>query len=136
MISLNVPSYENISEIPTPYLTTIGVRPFIDFMEEDLEDIIFDTDCFAENVSYIHTTGETAIYKSLVNNAFNSASVGMEITSSSREMIIRLQESKLLREPKNNDTVTVRGIKYNVTDKQPDGVGTVTLHLIRDSKSE
>jgi len=129
MISVNPPSYINTSEYGTVTTTIVGIGVFRQCMEDDLEDIIFNEDEFAEPVQYTHVTGEEREYIAIVDDPNYSSNVGTNIDISTREMCIRLQESKLARRPNNKDVVIVRGISYNIIDPDPDGVGTITLKL-------
>tara|TARA_R110001606_G_scaffold40151_3_gene109864 strand:+ start:87 stop:500 length:414 start_codon:yes stop_codon:yes gene_type:complete len=131
-IVVSVTSFENISEIGSITPVVVGRSDFNSQLELDMECTFFNAEgIFTEPVRYEHITGEIDIYMGLLNNPHVDFSIVLKNKQSDRRMQLRLQESKILRQPAEGDIATIRGVKYTVNDVQPDGVGTTTLAMQR-----
>lgn len=111
--------------------TVVGRTCFHNLLETDLACAFFNPDDFPETIIYVHQTGETGLYKAIVDNPHFLSSVSGQVQNSDVSMQIRLQQSVLKRYPKRHDIITVRGVKYSTLDPQPDGVGTIIIQLIK-----
>lgn len=123
-------SFENTSYFGVVSCFVLTKTEFEKIIENDINNVFLDTAVFGENALYTHKTGEIVTYRAIFTDSFNSADTGTS-TASGRNVVIKIQESKLKRYPTRNDLILIRGIKYCVDDYQPDGVGMVSLFLDR-----
>jgi hypothetical protein len=126
-----IASLESVS----PGIVTLVVRNNLmtDF-ETDLDSVFFGNDFeFAEAVTYEDLDGVSYALKGIFDHEFQAVDVesGAEITST--QPVLWTQTSKLRKEPRTNDIVIIRGIRFKVVDNQPDGTGVSMLFLNREN---
>lgn len=120
----------NSQSFGLPVSTLVERSEFHQCLEDDLCNAFFRPEDFSEPVTYMHATGENAVYYALHNTPHFDANPDVEVGITDVQMIIRLQQSKLLRAPCNDgDKAIIRGKMYQLKDFEPDGVGTVELHM-------
>jgi hypothetical protein len=103
-------------------------------LERDLDDVFFHNDPeFAEQVQYIHEDGTIENFLAIFDNEYTAVDVeaGAEIMSTTP--VIWMKTSNFNQKPKIGDKVIVRGIRFKVTDDQPDGTGVSMIFLHREN---
>lgn len=131
MPTVNPISYVNVSSYGQSASVVVSRSPFHAMLENDLECTFFGTTDFAISISYQHQTGESVTYWVIKNNEYEDMNVLNQINNMDRQMVIRVQESKLIREPKQGDRALIEGIPYKVDNVMPNGLGITNLHMNR-----
>lgn len=103
---------------------------FTDQLENDLDKTFFNKEEFAEEVT-ITPWGDADPYiiKAIFDNDYQAVDVDTNQPVSSTQPMIRIHESDLQAALNPRDKFTIRGKVYTITDKQPDGVGTIAILL-------
>lgn len=122
--------------VGAPSIETYTRDTFLDILEEDIDMVFIGQNGreFAENqntVEYTHATGEVENYPVIFDNPYASQKVNSETNYTGINPQFMIQETKLVRNPKTDDRVTVRGVLYYVKDYHSDGVGITTIYLRR-----
>jgi hypothetical protein len=107
-------------------------------MNEDLSDVFFDTDEFAEptNCAYTHfKTGNVEYYPVIFDDPSQNVNFGSESDVTALKPIARIPFHLLKNFPDKRDIITIRGIDYTIDELDSDGVGTVIFNLIRRTSS-
>jgi len=107
------------------------LNPLFVIMEEDLENTFFNDQEFAEDANYTHKTGNVTVYKCLYDDPTTniSASSDVEVTLLRPQVMVR--EKQLQKPVSKGDRLTVRGIRYAVDDYISNGVGILTIFLVK-----
>jgi hypothetical protein len=100
-----------------------------DDMADDLENVFFNKDEFAEEWTYHPFGGVDYPITPIFDNEYQSVGPGGSVEINSTNPNIRLRESELHAAPGPKDEVTGRGIRYSLTTPEPDGVGTILFTL-------
>lgn len=113
-----------ITPIITPYNT------FFDQMENDLNSVFFNTSEFSEVAIYTHKNGQNTTYKCLYDDPTTNISISSdELTLIKPQIMIR--EKIMINPPSKGDKVIIRGIRYVVDNYMSNGVGIMTLYLVK-----
>ena len=103
----------------------------LDLLEDDINDVFIQPSegDFAIDVAYTHVTGETAVLTGIFDDPHTNVNLQSDAEFNTIKPQIRIQESKLLREIKKDDTLEVKGNLYFVENYIGDGVGIIRLFL-------
>ena len=113
-----------------PSVTLPEVNDFQKGLNDDLANVFFNVNEFAETVSYYHSSlKEWQSYSAIFDNPHTTARLSGEAEFSTRRPQIQIDESVMLHRPLKNDRVLRRGKTYFVEDVESDGVGVSILYL-------
>lgn len=127
----------SITGIDRPAICGVAVsvltplNPFFLIMEEDLEETFFNDQEFAEDVQYTHSTGTSTIYKGLYDDPTTSISATSDVEVTLLRPQVMVREKQLQKNVSKKDRLTIRGIRYIVDDYVSNGVGILTIFLIK-----
>ena len=124
----------SLEAVQSVNVTSVSRSSLMTQFETDLDNVFFGNEFeFAENASYEHKNGITFVVKGIFDNEYTALDVesGAEIMSSTP--VFWMQTSKFKEVPKAGDKMVIRGIRFKVTDSQPDGTGVSMLFLHREN---
>lgn len=119
--------------IMSPGDTTKVVQPrgvFHSIMEQDL-GIFFDPTMMGETIRYDIAGEKTINPVAFVNLPSADAKILSDTDLLAFKPNVRFARSALSRTPQKMDKVTVRGVRYRADNFEEDGVGTITVYLVR-----
>lgn len=128
--------------VRTRYLGTIAisVQDLSDLqlhMLTDLENTFFNINDFAEKIpiQYTHArSGNTESYKGIYDNPSQDIRAGSQTEIINAKPQVQFANYQMKQFPTMDDTLKVRGIRYNIDSYEIDGVGVVTIYLVRESQ--
>lgn len=103
-------------------------------LEDDLDNVFFhNSPEFSEQIQYIHKDGVVENFLGVFDNEYTGVNIeaGAQIMSSAP--VVWMHSSKFRHRPTKGDKVIVRGIRFQLTEYQPDGTGVSMLILHRES---
>ena len=106
-------------------------------MVNDLDNVFFNTDEFAEysSIQYTHSkSGITETYKAIYDDPTQDIKAGSNTEIIALKPQIQMPLPYMKEEPNINDVLVVRGIRYSIDSYESDGVGVITIYLIRENK--
>jgi hypothetical protein len=112
-----------------PFVVTIVRNSFEKMMENDLQDVFFNIEEFAENVLYICKDGTTFNLPVIFDNQsiMIDPDTGAEVLSSQPMMYAQSSDFKV--RPDKGDKVLRKGVRYQIISHEPDGVGVTSFRL-------
>ena len=98
---------------------------------EDLDNVIFNTDEFAEDITYSPSGGSPYSLKGIFDHEYEDINPETNEAIVSEQPNVQVDENKLQAEPKPNDEVTIRSVVYKVIKSEKNGVGVTRILLHR-----
>lgn len=124
---------ETIINTPVAYSGSITLNSFNDFqkqlLEDDLENVFFNEDEFAEAVNYYHSAiGKYRTYFPIYDKPSTSLNIAEE-EAHMRKPQLQLRANGLLHKVLKGDRVVVKGKTYFVENYDNPGLGVITIFL-------
>ena len=107
-------------------------------MKDDLDNVFFNTNEFAEkeSIQYIHSkSGVTRIYEAIFDNPSQDVKAGSQTEILGIKPQVQIPSWLMEHQPILNDVLIVKGIRYNIDSYEDDGVGVVTIYLVREGQN-
>lgn len=119
--------------IGVPGIVFTPQNDFFSIMDQDLQDCFFNQSEFAENdeISYVHENGQETTYKAIFDNPTTNINMLSDTDAIMVKPQVMLIEKDLINPVAHNDEITVRGVVYRVDSYMSNGVGIVTVYLVR-----
>lgn len=102
---------------------------FRDILEEDLQDVFFDTKEFARVGVYTPLSGTPFNLKGILDYPFEEVLPGTSVGVQGTSPKFKCREADLKYGVSKGDKITIKLIEYNVKENQPDGTGISDLIL-------
>lgn len=102
---------------------------FTDQLENDLDKVFFNKEEFAEEVTITPYGGAPYTIRAIFDNDYQTVDVETQQPVTSQQPAIRIHDTDLQSALNPADQFTIRGKNYTITDRQPDGVGTILILL-------
>lgn len=119
-------------EIGEPVVTKRVKSAFFQDMEDDIEYSALDPEEFAEEIPglyhYISVNKDIPL-DGIFDNEYYESDPDLPVELESATPTFLCQSSKLIHPKKREDTIIIRGIKYEVDSHKPDGTGMTLLIL-------
>jgi hypothetical protein len=122
----------------TPSAAVRQVSALQSQMWTDLEETFFNTAEFAEyeQISYLHKgSGSTETYDAIYDDPSMNVSPGTTVEVITPKPQVMIPYHTMRQYPDMGDEITVRGIVYKIDEIVNDGVGVITLFLVRKTGS-
>lgn len=117
---------------PVPSLRTLtGLQATL---QADLDAAFFNDQEFAGTFNYYHSSGESEQYEGIFDEMYESISFGAMEPMSSVAPHVLLPQHKMVRFPVRGDKMLIRGVRYEVEDFKPDGVGMIDIVLTKEDR--
>lgn len=104
---------------------------FKDQLDADLEDVFFNKDEFAEEITLTPAAQGQDPYtlNAIFDREFQDVDPETERPILSTHPVARINENDLVNPLQPNDTLTIRSTIFEIKTKEPDGVGTIICEL-------
>jgi|GEM_PF-3215475 len=124
----SIPSNKNVQ---TPTVTTIERNDFQKMLEQDMDELFFNTDEFAINITYHHSRDNTSqTIPALFDNDFDTIGMdGLEVMAGHPRILIKAKS--IHPQPVEGDQVIVEGLRYNVFGVPGTNLGMTEIYLKR-----
>lgn len=118
-----------VFQVSIESIATVGRGTFHQAIyADDLNNVFFNTDEFAEQASYFHSSlGRWETYSVLFDDPYTSFGLGPETQLTNIRPQAMVSEDVLKHKPLKGDKFRIHGVDYFVDDSQKDGVGVITI---------
>lgn len=105
-------------------------------MVNDLDECFFNNAEFAVNCTYTHyNLGTDETYKVIYDDPTQTVLEGTQTQVIALKPQIMIAISQMKQQPTMRDVITLNGIQYTIDEIENDGVGVLTLYLLRKTGS-
>jgi hypothetical protein len=84
---------------------------------------------FGQPVTYLSATGPAVETAGVFNDRFSDTTIGDGLQGHSTHPMVSVRASRLPKSPVQGELFRIRGILYQVTGVDPDGMGDLRVHL-------